>query len=309
MYRMSIISMPQMSLKTEQTTITDTTPEHIENYMKDCMDQWMDFRVSFHGINASIEMMMGMFQQLHTEYVRIKDVHVKEMNKMKETVSELTTKIDKIDSEYTATKDELANLKKVSIYTHVTKKLEEQNNYIKILEKRLERVHEPVAIPQLTVQSPVAKDVAKDVAIKLHIEKIHLEPEPACEIDERIHGKIGNVEEIEKESDDDTEDVEEEQEDDEVGEEEQEDDEEEGEEETEDVEEEEEQEDEETEDVEEEGEEEEPEIEYESRKIGKKYYYISNEEPVGIYKVIKETGEVGDKVGEYDENNKPTFYE
>ena len=54
-------------------------------------------------------------------------------------------------------------------------------------------------------------------------------------------------------------------------------------------------------------EDEEPEIEYESRKIGKKYYYVSNEEPVGIYLVIKETGEVGDKVGEY-EDDKPVFY-
>jgi predicted RNase H-like nuclease (RuvC/YqgF family) len=54
--------------------------------------------------------------------------------------------------------------------------------------------------------------------------------------------------------------------------------------------------------------EEEPEIEYETRKIGKKYYYVSNEEPAGIYQVVKETSDVGDKVGEYDSNNKAVFY-
>jgi chromosome segregation ATPase len=46
----------------------------------------------------------------------------------------------------------------------------------------------------------------------------------------------------------------------------------------------------------------EPEIEYETVKIGKKYYYISNEDPSYVYEVIKGTNEVGDKLGKYNKD-------
>jgi predicted nucleic acid-binding Zn-ribbon protein len=45
-----------------------------------------------------------------------------------------------------------------------------------------------------------------------------------------------------------------------------------------------------------------PEIEYETVKIGKKYYYISNEDPSFVYEVIKGTNEVGDKLGKYNKD-------
>lgn len=53
-----------------------------------------------------------------------------------------------------------------------------------------------------------------------------------------------------------------------------------------------------------------PEIEYDVKKIGKKYYYVSNEEPPGIYAVVKINGEseVGDKLGNLDNKGKPIFY-
>ena len=54
-------------------------------------------------------------------------------------------------------------------------------------------------------------------------------------------------------------------------------------------------------------EEEEP-LEFEAVKIGKKYYYVSNEEPKGIYQVVKPDDDVGDKIGEYDSDGQPNFY-
>ena len=54
-------------------------------------------------------------------------------------------------------------------------------------------------------------------------------------------------------------------------------------------------------------EEEEP-LEFEAVKIGKKYYYVSNEEPKGIYQVVKPDDDVGDKIGEYDSDGLPNFY-
>jgi hypothetical protein len=49
------------------------------------------------------------------------------------------------------------------------------------------------------------------------------------------------------------------------------------------------------------------EIEYEVVKIGKKYYYRSNEDVNGIYEVLKPSNEVGNKIGIY-ENNKAKFF-
>lgn len=53
-----------------------------------------------------------------------------------------------------------------------------------------------------------------------------------------------------------------------------------------------------------------PEIEYDVKKIGKKYYYLSNEDPPGIYAVDKVNGdsEVGNKLGHLDNKGKPVFY-
>lgn len=149
-------------------------------------------------------------------------------------------------------KDEIANLKKVSIYTNLNKQIMEKDNYIAVLEKQLNIRQAREALIETKSNQSVEAPKEKPIAIV---------DEPA-DTEEEVTYEQG--EEIEDEEADDEED----------------------------------------EDIETE-EEDENEIEYETVKIGKKYYYVSNEEPEMVYEVVKGTNDVGNQIGEYDrENNK-----
>ena len=113
--------------------------------------------------------------------------------------------------------DEIACLKKVSIYTTLNKQLVEKDKYIEVLEKRLKLMNNRADTPTPT-KSP------------------EIIPEP--------------IDDLENETENEPE----------------------------------------------------PEIEYETIKIGKKYYYISNEDPSFVYEVVKGTNEVGNKLGKYNKS-------
>lgn len=163
---------------------------------------------------------------------------------VQQQVNQANTKMEQQDrdlktlqAEKQQLQDELASMKKVSLFANMNKQLHEKDQLIESLQTKLKNQEKKtitVVVPEVIVQ-PVTEEPVD-------------EEEP--EIEEEV-----------------TEDVEEEM-------------------------------------VEEE---EEPEIEYEAVKIGKKYYYVSNEESQGIYQINKSTNEVGDKVGEYN-GDKPTFY-
>jgi hypothetical protein len=256
-------------------------------------NHWKHFRSSFEGFQSIME---GLFNDLdHIQDVYIKQHAEYEKYKSDSEVAsnELRKQLEEMESKYNAVKEELANLKKVSIYTHLSKEMDELRNYNKILEKQLKQQRSQPAITLSVV--PVVHAKAVEEPSNTNDEKANTvnQTEPENEVvseevedgtdetntesgDEEVEEENEEVEEAEGEENEEVEDNEEEAEDEDEGDGEAEED-------------------------------EEPEIEYESRKIGKKYYYVSNEEPVGIYLVIKESGEVGDKVGEY-EDDKPVFY-
>jgi chromosome segregation ATPase len=249
-------------------------------------NHWKHFRSSFEGFQLIME---GLFNDLdHIQDVYIKQHAEYEKYKSDSEVAsnELHKQLEEMESKYNSVKEELANLKKVSIYTHLSKEMDELRNYNKILEKQLKQQRSQPAITLSVVPVVQAKTVEETSNVNDEKVNIDTEREDAYEEVEEVED---DTDETNTESGDEVEEVEEVEEAD--GEE--------GEDNNEEVEDE--------EDDGEAEEDEEPEIEYESRKIGKKYYYVSNEEPVGIYLVIKETGEVGDKVGEY-EDDKPVFY-
>jgi hypothetical protein len=117
--------------------------------------------------------------------------------------------------------DEVASLKKISIYASLNKQLLEKDNYIKVLERRLELSNnKTISSPSPSLYSPNTP-ISKD-----------------------------NEHNLENEDDDDDE----------------------------------------------------PEIEYDTVKIGKKYYYVSNEDPSYVYEVIKGSNDVGNKLGKYNKD-------
>jgi chromosome segregation ATPase len=159
-------------------------------------------------------------------------------------------------------KDEIANLKKVSIYTNLNKQIMEKDNYIAVLEKQLNIRQAREALIETKSNHSVEAPKEEPVAI---IDK------PADTEEEIEDEEADDAEEAEDEEADDAEEADDEDE---------------------------------NEDIETE-EEDENEIEYETVKIGKKYYYVSNEEPEMVYEVVKGTNDVGNQIGEYDrENNK-----
>jgi len=167
--------------------------------------------------------------------------------------------------------EEMKNLKKVSLLGAMNKQIKEKDLIIEQLNKKIELLKIksiPVSIASTPKNEPVDEIIFKEEPLVVTKDILDEEPVQEDEVSEEIEEQS-----LEEATEEVNEEVEEEtvEEEDEV-EEEQEDD-----------------------------------IEYEVEKIGKKYYYVSNEEPKGIYLVIKETNEVGDKVGEF-KNNKATFF-
>ena len=113
--------------------------------------------------------------------------------------------------------DEVASLKKISIYASLNKQLLEKDNYIKVLERRLELSNNKTISSPIVPNTPITKDTEDTVE--------------------------------DTDEDDD-----------------------------------------------------EPEIEYDTVKIGKKYYYVSNEDPSYVYEVVKGSNDVGNKLGKYNKD-------
>lgn len=279
-------------------------------HLNENADQWNKFK----------KVMDDHFQimQQQNSYIQTsKQNYEKEIANLKSAIQQSVTAIESLQKENEVLREqnknlveEQAHMRKISIYSNLNKQISEQANYIQMLEKRL-NARSPKTVEVLSprvVEEPVHEEskpshVEEDSDEAVSEEEETEEVEDEQEVDEQ-NDSNEDVEETEdheyakeevledeevEEQNDSNEEVEEGDDDDVV----------------EDAVDEEEIEDAEEEEV---VEDEEPEIEYESRKIGKKYYYVSNEEPAGIYMVIKDTGEVGDKVGEYDDNDKPVFY-
>ncbi len=169
--------------------------------------------------------------------------------------------------------EEMKNLKKVSLLGAMNKQIKEKDLIIEQLNKKIELLKIksiPVSIASTPKNEPVDEIIFKEEPLIVARDILDEEPVQEEEVSEEIEEQEEqSVEEV-------TEEVNEEEEQEEI-----------------------------VEDQEDEVEEDD--IEYAVEKIGKKYYYVSNEEPKGIYLVIKETNEVGDKVGEF-QNNKATFF-
>jgi chromosome segregation ATPase len=188
---------------------------------KEYSDELQDFHFRLLDVNGKLSQTVSHISHLETKCSNI----TKENEELKEMVIRL--------------KDEIANLRKVSIYTNLNKQIMEKDNYIAILEKQMN-----------IRQAREAKLVEKEVVSTINDTSSNIE-ENTEEPDE--------VEEVEEDEDIET-------------------------------------------DAEDEDE---NEIEYEIVKIGKKYYYVSNEEPSMVYEVVKGTNDIGGQLGEYDkENNK-----
>ncbi len=184
--------------------------------------------------------------------------------------------------------DEMTSLKKVSLLNAMNKQLHEKDLTIDLLQKKIETLKLKIVSESPRIKTPT--EIVNIIPVEIPIENIHENENNEDEIiqDDKNNEIITDVSDEQVEDIENNTDTVEDNNNEEVVEDE------------ETVEDEENVEDEETVEDEEE-------IEYEVKKIGKKYYYISNEEPAGIYTVIKEDNSVGDKVGEYD-GDKPLFY-
>jgi hypothetical protein len=293
--------------------------EVIMNYtqqLNENSEQWKQFKKT---MDDHFRLMVQQNSYIQTS----KENYEKEIQQLKASLKQTTTTVHDLSVELESMReknriltDELGAMKKISIYSNLNKQIFEQTKYIEVLEKRLS-VLSPKKIEPVVLQKEVVEEEDEEITEDSNNEEPDTEESNEdCYTDAEEQEESGDVdgdgenhEEVAEEQEDqnETEEVaeeaaEEEEESNEVVQYVEED--ENNEEAAEEASEEESAEDEEEEDADEE----EPEIEYETRKIGKKYYYVSNEEPAGIYTVVKETSEVGDKVGEYDENNKPVFY-
>jgi chromosome segregation ATPase len=189
---------------------------------KEYSNEITDFQLRLLDTNNKLSQTVSHISHLENKYSQIN----KENEELKETVLRL--------------RDEIANLKKVSIYTNLNKQIMEKDNYIAVLEK------------QMNIRQTRENKMNEKVV------EVHDKKETVDDIEENEEEAVDDVEENEEEAEDIETD-----------------------------------------------EENEDEIEYETVKIGKKYYYVSNEEPEIVYEVIKGTNEVGEKIGKYDrENNK-----
>ncbi len=259
------------------------------------------------SITKRIENTLNYFEKSQSSNNDIKSNYEKTIEQMNlnhsSIVSDLKNTITDLQSRNKDLLDEMTSLKKVSLLGAMNKQLHEKDIMIEMLQKKIESLKiklntsdtpplskTPIHMEPFTKKTNIVEItiVNTEKSIQdLTEESIEYEQQADTEQDDEVVEEEQQEDEVQddvvKEDEDELQ-VEEEVE---VQEEEQ-------------VEE---------EQVEEEDDEqdEEDDIEYEVKKIGKKYYYISNEEPMGIYIVIKETNEVGDKVGEYN-GDKPKFY-
>ena len=274
----------------------------LENFKLDSQNIKNQLSEYCSSINKRYESALNTFEKSQSNINDIKNQYEKTIEQLNQKHllinTDLENKVNDLQKRNKELLDEMASLKKVSLLSAMNKQLHEKDLTIDMLQKRIDSLKQKLAYESPTIKTPV--EIINIVPIEIQpyeIEK-HIESEQIKK-DELVSVKQEeNVIEHKEELDDEVQD-EVIEEDEELNEEE--------------VQEAEVEEDEQEEVVEEEVndeeevQEEEEEIEYEVKKIGKKYYYISNEEPIGIYTVNKTDNSVGDKVGEYD-GDKPLFY-
>lgn len=163
------------------------------------------------------------YNHIKTEYDKLQNI----FNDNTQVINNLSTENISLKSTVQSLKDEINNLKRIGIVTNLNKQVNEKDNYIAVLEKRIdalnnrnkpEKIIEPVNNENNDIDVSTDKDDENN--------EIEIEDDVSAE--------------------------------------------------------------------------EEPEIKYESIKIGKKYYYISNEEPEYVYEVVKGSNDVGQRLGKYN---------
>jgi chromosome segregation ATPase len=172
------------------------------------------------------------YSTLETQYNTVQST----INQDKILINTLTNENKSLKSSIQSLTDELTNLKKVSLFANYNKQIVEKDNYISVLEKRIELLsnrNKSTIIPDEPTETIIQPQTISDDDIETDSDD-----NDDLEIEEEVEGDVYPDEE--------------------------------------------------------------PEIEYESVKIGKKYYYISNENPPYVYEVIKGSNDVGDKLGVYN---------
>jgi hypothetical protein len=205
--------------------------------------------------------------------------------KLIEMIDGYKNEIQQLKEDNQCLRDEMTNLKKVSVVSNLNKQLHEKNSIIEQQNKLIEFLKKQTSPKHAWVIEDTPNNIRKSDEVK-----VNKEPQLVV-VKNTEHKGVGNKEEYETNETNepieliiervDTVVENEEQKNDEKIE---------------------------NEELEEnENDSDDIEIEYEVVKIGKKYFYRSNEEINGIYEVIKKTNEVGKKLGMY-QNNKATFF-
>lgn len=258
------------------------TNELFENF-NICINDIANFQTDrFKYLISLIDELKSINQSLHNK--------INDDTKKIEMIDDYKKNIQKLKDDNQSLIDEITNLKKVSVVSNLNKQLHEKNSIIEQQNRQIEILKKQIS-PKNTwnvdtsyISLKINSDVDKSIQIQDNLEDVKnnivLVQEEKDIIDDNNEKSINEKEVIDDYEDethiDNTEDYEndvaidnnDETEDDEN--------------------------------------EDDIEIEYEVVKIGKKYYYRSNEDINGIYEVIKPSNDIGKKLGIY-ENNKPKW--
>ena len=119
-----LITITQMS-----SIAKPVSKSEIMNYF----NHWKHFRSSFEGFQSIMEGLFNDLDQIQEVYIKQHAEYEKYKSDSEVASNELHKQLEEMESKYNAVKEELANLKKVSIYTHLSKEMDELRNYNKIL--------------------------------------------------------------------------------------------------------------------------------------------------------------------------------
>ena len=204
------------------------------------------------------------------------------IHKITQNSDEIRIENDSLNNKFRELSEEMANYTKVSFVSNLSKQITQKNHDIAILQKKIKKLESrqpPTRCPEMGDYSDMLTEIPTINGNNLNnnnleisyssSDRISIEnDEPIYLLTEEECNKEGSCEEHSHGEDSPAEEQEDEQEEDQE------------------------------EDQEEEQEEDGDEMEFELKKIKKKHYYISNEDPIGVY-TRTEDDEVGDKIGEF----------
>ena len=212
------------------------------------------------------------------------------IHKITQDSDEIRIENDSLNNKFRELSEEMANYTKVSFVSNLSKQITQKNHDIAILQKKIKKLEShqpPTRCPEMGDYSDMLTEIPTVNGTNLNNDNLEMSygspdrisienDEPIYLLTEEECTKEGSCEEQAHIDDSPIEEEEQEEEQEE---------------------EEEEQQEEEEEEEQEEGEDGD-EMEFELKKIKKKHYYISNEDPIGVY-TRTEDDEVGDKIGEF----------